>query len=653
MMDLRIFHVIEYLQKVRDYTDQDDLAEKLGISTRTLRDLMKDARSEVEEHGATILYRNNLGYRMEIRKPEMFLTYFRKISREIQTVRFDFPITQDERVEYLIRRFLLAPEPLKTDELCEELGISRSTFAQDLKLVKERLSKYNLRVEMAFRKGLYIEGSEQHVQSCVADFYFYNDYAESHSFIEQSIGRFCQKYEDTVSECVVSVLDDQQYRMTDLGIHNLIIHILITLFRSGNGMQMAHGGTVAVDGEKYGTELLMAEKIRNLIVERTGIMIPDEDLGYLAIHMIGSRIFTEQDEHLISLDTLNLVKDLFQNLEEKFHLSFFNDFELFSLLCMHMEPMIQRIRNGIPLRNPLLQTIKTKNPNGYDLALYSCHFLSERLHVSIDENEIGYLALHFGIALERMRDHRKKKVLSVCASGAGTSRMLKYNLEKIFQGQVERIDTASVADLDRLDLTDYDLIVTTVPFEKETSVRVIQVNYYLSGNDHALLKTVFRDENDISEILSAFDEKTFLEECTCTSPEELIREMIERLKTVTQVPDSFLVKTLEREKITPTFMGNRVAVPHPVTVLLNENHIVAAHMKHPLTWFDGNRVEWVFLIGMKTKEDMSSDTLIRTLYAMISDSDILRKLKGKCGYGQFISVFRETIHQSSQEEFFD
>ena len=653
MMDLRIFHVIEYLQKARDYADQDDLSERLGISTRTLRDLMKDVRSEVEEHGATITYRNNLGYRMEICDSEMFLTYFRKISRKIQTVRFDFPVTQEERAEYLIRRFLLAPEPLKTDDLSEELGISRSTFAQDLKLVKERLGRYDLKIEAAFRKGLFIEGSEQHIQSCVADYYFYNDYAESPSFIEQSIGRFCQKYEKTVSDCVFSVLNEQNYHMTDLGIHNLIIHIVITLFRTQNGMETASPDGFTIDVDKYSSELAMAGQMQDRIAKRTGMKIQNEDLVYLAVHMIGSRMFTEKEEHLISLDTLNLVNDLFRNLEEEYHISFFNDLELFSLLCMHMEPMIQRVRNGIPLRNPLLQTIKSENPNGYDLAVWSCHFLSQRLHAEIDENEIGYLALHFGIALQRMHEQGKKKVLAVCASGAGTSRMLKYNLEKIFQGKVERIDTAGAAQLDRMNLEEYDLIVTTVPFERKTSVRVIQVNYYLSAGDHALLKNVFCKENDSPEILSAFDERTFFEDCTCRDPKELISRMTDSLKEVTDVPDSFLARTLQREKITSTYIGNRVAVPHPVTVLLDENHIAAAHMKQPLMWFDGNRVEWVFLIGMKAGEDMSSDTLTRALYTMISDMELMRELKGSCDFERFVSVFQRALLQNSTEEFFD
>lgn len=651
-MDVRNYQIINSLYKRKDFIDQDELSLMLGISTRTLRDLMKDVRNEVEQHGASVVYKNNLGYHLEILRPQLFEAYIKNIKESLLSLRFDYPVTQKERCDFLIRRFLVADEPIRSDDLCEELGVSKTTFSQDLKLVKLDLEKYSLKLQAVFRKGLCLKGSEQHIQRCMADYFFYNEYAESESFSTHTLGQFCQKYETLVKNTVIKVLDDNQYCMTDLGMNNLVIHILITLFRNDNDLensvQIEHSN---VNDSSYALEKKMAEEIGNLIYVKTGLLIRKEEYCFIAIHMIGSRLFTEKDENLISLDTLNLVREMFDELNAHFHINFFEDFELFGLLCMHTEPMIQRLKNGIPLRNPLLQMIKVENPTGYDLAVYSCHWLSNRLNVKIDDNEIGYLALHFGIALERMHTDVKKKILAVCASGTGTSKMLQFNLEKIFKGKAEKIETAGLTNLSTMDLDQYDLIVTTVPLHIQTNTRIIQVNYILSSDDHNVLSHVF-DHTQSTADLSAFQKSLFMES-NCTDPSDLLHVMVDRLSEVTSVPDHFYELTMKREKISSTYMGNGVAVPHPSSVLLNENRIAVVHMKKGLTWFDGNYVEWIFLLGMKKGDDSESLALVHSLYALISSSELMCRLKGKCDFEKFISIFQQLYSANDETDFFD
>lgn len=650
MMDIRSYQIIDSLYGKQDYLDQEELSDILGVSTRTIRELMKNVREEINKHGALITYKNNLGYRMEIVDSRMFLTYIDEVHTSLNSLKYEYPITQKERCDYLIRKFLVSEQPLKSDDLCEELGVSKTTFAQDLKNVKEELKKYRLSLQTAFRKGLYLDGNESDIQRCTADYYFYNEYADSESFTEHTLGMFCKKYELTIRNTVRNVLDQNHYSMTDLGVNNLVIHILITLFRTEKGMDNGNQKTGSRDTSNCQLEMKMAEEIAEGTYKRTKISIEKEYLYFIAVHMMGSRLLTEKDENLISLNTLNLVRELLDKLNEQFHINFYEDLELFGLLCMHMEPMIQRVKNGIPLRNPLLQTIKTENPDGYDLAVYSCHWLTDRLNAQIDENEIGYLALHFGIALERLHTEKGKKILVVCASGAGTSRMLKYNLEKIFQNKAESIETASVSRVNEMNLEKYDLIVTTVPLHIKTETKIIQVNYILSCSDQSVLSHVFDDVN-AEKIVSAFDRRLFIEKDKDCEPDALLQEMIEKLSSVTHVPDIFFEMTMKREKISSTYMGNGVAVPHPSLVLLDENYVVVAHLKNKMKWFDGNCVEWVFLLGMKKAEDSDTETLVHALYGMISNKEILKQMKD-CDYGMFLSLFSSVYSSSNNDEFF-
>ena len=156
MMDVRSFDVIDSLYREKGYLDGDELASSLDISTRTLRDIIKDVREHVEQYGATISYKNNFGYRLEVHQKTLFESFLAQEKKNIENMRFDYPITSDERCDYIIRRFLLSSTPVKSDDLCEELGISKTTFAQDLRQVKQTLYRYELHAEVQAKKGLVV-----------------------------------------------------------------------------------------------------------------------------------------------------------------------------------------------------------------------------------------------------------------------------------------------------------------------------------------------------------------------------------------------------------------------------------------------------------------------------------------------------------------
>ena len=116
------------------------------------------------------------------------------------------------------------------------------------------------------------------------------------------------------------------------------------------------------------------------------------------------------------------------------------------------------------------------------------------------------------------------------------------------------------------------------------------------------------------------------------------------------MPDDFLKLTMDREMLSSTYIGNRCAVPHPTSVLLEENRIAVMHLKKPVVWSNGKRVEWVFLIGMKRYEDAGSDQLIHALYELIGDGNALRQLKLDPSYDHFIRILQSVLSVQSEAE---
>ena len=68
---------------------------------------------------------------------------------------------------------------------------------------------------------------------------------------------------------------------------------------------------------------------------------------------------------------------------------------IYVTLTDHINFAIERYQKGITLENALLWEIKRFYPQEYGLGRYAIDLIRERLHVSLPEDEAGFIALHF------------------------------------------------------------------------------------------------------------------------------------------------------------------------------------------------------------------------------------------------------------------
>ncbi len=97
----------------------------------------------------------------------------------------------------------------------------------------------------------------------------------------------------------------------------------------------------------------------------------------------------------------------------------------------------------------------------------------------VNEEEIGYIALHIGAAMERSK--KAFKALVVCTSGIGTSQLLAARLGRCFR-DIEIKKILSVADIQDDITNDVDFIISTVPLSREAVNRpVIHISPFIGA----------------------------------------------------------------------------------------------------------------------------------------------------------------------------
>lgn len=167
----------------------------------------------------------------------------------------------------------------------------------------------------------------------------------------------------------------------------------------------------------------------------------------------------------MEIDLKELVFEMIQAFDVGMAFELKQDEDLIQGMISHLRPTVTRLLHKMSIQNPLLQDIKNNYIDTYNKAADAAVILKKRIHCEIPEDEIAYLALHFGGALVRIeqkkRHRRKVDIGVVCASGIGISSLLSTRLVHHFEEKI-RVTIITTDELDKVNIDDVDMIVSTL-----------------------------------------------------------------------------------------------------------------------------------------------------------------------------------------------
>ena len=168
-MDGRLDTLLSVLSE-ETYLDVESIAKKLQISERTVRMQVSQLKELLEQNGAGIERRRNLGLRIQVKERDTYQAFMKGKTSPV------YPQTGRQRVEYIIALFFSSSAYIKAEELCERMCISRKTLSLDLKTVEQYLNRYHLELERKPYYGLRMCGNEFARRICLcAVFYEFRD----------------------------------------------------------------------------------------------------------------------------------------------------------------------------------------------------------------------------------------------------------------------------------------------------------------------------------------------------------------------------------------------------------------------------------------------------------------------------------------------
>ena len=318
------------------------------------------------------------------------------------------------------------------------------------------------------------------------------------------------------------------------------------------------------------------------------------------------------------------------------------DLELRMNLGRHIAPLAVRLSYQMSMPNPLLDDIKRRYPLAYAMAADSSSILLERYGSEPSEDEIGYIALSYALALERRRGPAKKmRVLLVCASGAGTSRLLAYRFKSEFGPLLESLETCDASSIAERDYTRIDCVFTTIPLNVTLPVPVQEINSFLDEDDISGVHRALRAPSPRENALGFFHPDLFFTHLLISTKQDAIgflaNKMMERQRDILD-PD-FKESVFAREAAFSTAFGNQVAIPHPAEAKSLITCACVGLLDEPVVWdVRGNKVRVVILMAFSRGQSEQLSSLMSLLSCLLTDSDLVSGLLADQSWNHFAQL---------------
>ena len=280
------------------------------------------------------------------------------------------PKTSQDRILYLVRKLLMVDFEVSIQELAEELYVDRSTLNLDMKDVRKIFDSYSLQVESS-NKGLLLVGSEIQKRRCICDFFFQNQ-ANDIFALDGSENTNTEKNEKEmryIREALLNVLNKYQITFSNYSIENMAIHIMVAI-RRYQFYQYVSFDDSEIANLKETKAYSAAKDLKVMLENQFPIILPESEVAYLAIHIQSKAIVTNNKVDTQQSDVDELLYNIYRRISKRFNLSFFLNSELNELLKLHIPAMVNRVKNQLFMRNPLLyQTMRQ-----YQFAVRDCKY---------------------------------------------------------------------------------------------------------------------------------------------------------------------------------------------------------------------------------------------------------------------------------------
>lgn len=627
----RLAQLFEMLQN--ETLPQDELAQRLSVSTRTVRADITALNALLAQHGAQFILSRGNGYQLRVDDPALFQSVQESRPRMLR-----IPRTGSERVHYLMVRFLTSAFSLKLEDLADEWFVSRATLQGDMAEVREGLARYQLTLETRPRHGVKLFGSEMSIRACLTDLLWHLAQQDSANPLLSQ-----EALNAGVPEQLTGVLQEVfnrwHIRLTDEGELFVRLYCAVAVRRVSEGYPLPEFSAEDVNDDVRHAAHDIATAIQHL----AGKTLAASEENWLRVHIAARQVQDIAPSQINADDDEALVNYILQYINNHYNYNLLSDEQLHADLLTHIKTMITRVRYQIMIPNPLLDNIKQHYPMAWDMTLAAVSGWSKYTPWTISENEMGFLVLHIGVGLERHYNigyQRQPRVLLVCDAGNAMVRMIEAVLQRKY-AQLEMTETITLREYESRESISEDFVVSTVRIAEKDKPVVVMSPFPTDYQLDQIGKLVLVDRTRPWMLEKFFDARHFRIINEPVDRQTLFAELCEQLREEGFVDSEFVGSVVEREAIVSTMLGDGIALPHALGLLAKKTVVYTVLAPHGIVWGD-ETAHVIFLLAI-SKSEYEEAMAIYDIFVTFLRERAMARLCTCQNFSEFKSVAMECV----------
>ncbi|EPR3241491.1 BglG family transcription antiterminator [Klebsiella aerogenes] len=612
---------------------QDELAQRLSVSTRTVRADITALNALLAQYGAQFTLNRGSGYQLKIDDRSRFQA-LEETAPKTQHV----PRTAQERIHFLLVRFLTSAFSIKLEDLADEWFVSRATLQNDMVEVRERFQRYQLTLETRPRHGMKLFGSEVSIRACLTDLLWELTLQGGMNpliSVEALEADVPAQLEPVLQE----TLTRHHIRLTDVGERFICLYGAVVVRRVSEGYPLADFSAEDVAQNVRDAARDLAGELQRL----AGKPFSPAEEEWLCVHIAARQVQDVDPETISADDDEALVNYILRYINSQYNYNLLDDAQLHADLLTHIKTMITRVRYQIMIPNPLLDNIKQHYPMAWDMTLAAVSSWGKYTPYTISENEIGFLVLHIGVGLERHYNigyQRQPHVLLVCDTSNAMVRMIEAILQRKYP-QLAIAATISQREYEQREAIDEDFVISTVRIgEKDKPVVTIApfpTDYQLDQ----IGKLVLVDRTRPWMLNKYFDAAHFRVIDKPIDQQTLFAELCQQLQQEGFVDAEFHDSVVEREAIVSTMLGDGIALPHALGLLAKKTVVYTVIAPQGIAWGD-ETAHIIFLLAI-SKSEYEEAMAIYDIFVTFLRERAMSRLAATRSFDEFKTVAMECV----------
>ncbi len=458
----------------------------------------------------------------------------------------------------------------------------------------------------------------------------------------------CQK-------AIIKLSDKYQFHFTDDYSFSLLLDCLIFKKRNEANEILTNRLSNLVNDVNHLEVYFFAGELLETILNFTLEKISPYEIEAMAYNLLAFGFNIQSVEYMKNVN--EQVKTLIQKVSNLLSLNLTTDEHLQMMLSTHISKMIIRLRNQNYISNPALEEIKKQYASLFNVIWLSIRTLSQYYELSIPNEELAFIVIHFQVAIEKIM--KPLNIVVICQNGIATSELIMNKLRRIFSSN-EKLTTISLRELDFYDLRNIDLVISTIglpelnipvievsPIITKEELRMIQQFYAEQSTDnYRMMKTSLNGREFNVASLNTLLKEPNLIKINVKSKQECIERLILECNVGNQTKE-FRESIIHREMLGSTSVYTGIALPHCDPKVVKQSELILMSLDKPIEW-GKNLVSLVLLIAI-AEQDISvfKDSLI-ALYSVIENQNLMSELMLMSDGEKIKSKILEEVSQNAR-----